>query len=75
MTAEGGSGSVALNLNNGLGAVGEFALHHAAVVGPVLARGTYTFGPPQMGRDYYQSYDLQEWMLTGIPRDPCKASG
>jgi hypothetical protein len=40
----GGSGSVALNLNNWLGAVGDFGAYHADA-GVSLAAETYTFGP------------------------------
>lgn len=43
-TANGGSGSVALNVNNWLGAVGDFGLY-ASPYGSGLAAGTYTFGP------------------------------
>ena len=45
LTAEGGSGSVALNFNGWLGAVSDFALYHSSVIGPGLAAGTYAFGP------------------------------
>jgi hypothetical protein len=44
LTANGGSGSVALNVNNWLGGVGDFGLY-ASPLGSGLAAGTYTFGP------------------------------
>jgi hypothetical protein len=40
----GGSGSVALNVNNWLGAVGDFGAYHASP-GVSLTAETYTFGP------------------------------
>lgn len=45
VTAYGGSGAVALNVNHWLGAVGDFGLYHASPFGPGLSAGTYTFGP------------------------------
>lgn len=44
-TANGGSSSVAFNVNRWLGAVGDFGLYHSSVVGPGLAAGSYAFGP------------------------------
>ncbi len=40
----GGSGSAALNVNNWLGAVGDFGVYHASP-GVSLTAETYTFGP------------------------------
>ncbi|HVH59373.1 MAG TPA: hypothetical protein VM709_03535, partial [Candidatus Sulfotelmatobacter sp.] len=45
VTAYGGSGSVALNIDHWLGAVGDVGLYHASPFGPGLSAGTYTFGP------------------------------
>jgi hypothetical protein len=45
VTAYGGAGSLALNVNNWLGVTGDVGLYHSAVVGPGLAAGTYVFGP------------------------------
>ena len=45
MTATGGSGSVAFNVNQWLGVVGDFGLYHSSVVGSGLAAGSYAFGP------------------------------
>jgi len=42
---KGSSGSAALNINNWLGAAGDFGLYHASSFGPGLSAGTYTFGP------------------------------
>jgi len=44
-TAYGGSGSVAVNVNQWLGAVSDFGLYHASPFGPGVDAGTYTFGP------------------------------
>lgn len=45
VTANGGSGSVAVNVNRWVGVVGDFGLYHSSVVGPGLAAGSYAFGP------------------------------
>jgi hypothetical protein len=45
ITAYGGSGSVALNVNNWLGAVGDFGICYASPFAPGPGAGTYTFGP------------------------------
>ena len=65
-TAEGGSGSVALNFNNWLGAVGDFALYHSAVVGPGLAAGTYTFGPRFSYRRWGRITPFTQVLLGGV---------
>lgn len=66
LTAEGGSGSVALNFNNWLGAVGDFALYRSAVVGPGLAAGTYTFGPPFSYRRWGRITPFTQVLLGGV---------
>jgi hypothetical protein len=48
----GGSGSVALNVNNWLGVVGDFGAYHASP-GVSLTAETYTFGP----RFSYRKWD------------------
>jgi hypothetical protein len=45
LMANGASGSLSLNVNNWLGAVGDFGLYHASPGGPGLLAETYTFGP------------------------------
>ena len=44
-TANGGSSSLALNLNHWLGVEGDFGLYHTSYIAPGLAAGTFTFGP------------------------------
>ena len=66
LTAEGGSGSLALNFNNWLGAVGDFALYHSAVVGPGLAAGTYTFGPRFSYRRWGRITPFTQVLLGGV---------
>ena len=51
-TMNGGSGSVALNVNNWLGVVGDFGAYHASP-GVSLTAETYTFGP----RFSYRQWD------------------
>jgi len=65
-TAEGGSSSVALNVNNWLGAVGDFALYHSAVVGPGLAAGTYTFGPRFSYRHWGRLTPFTQVLIGGV---------
>jgi hypothetical protein len=41
----GGNGSVAYNVNNWLGVVGDFGMYHASPEGVSFTTTTYTFGP------------------------------
>lgn len=66
LTAEGGGGSVALNFNNWLGAVGDFDLYHSGVVGPGLAAGTYTFGPRFSYRRWGRITPFTQVLLGGV---------
>lgn len=45
ITANGGSGSLAVNLNGWFGVASDFGVYHSGVIGSGLAAGTYTFGP------------------------------
>lgn len=68
LTAEGGSGSVALNFNNWLGAVSDFALYHSSVIGPGWRRGRTRLGrgfPVQ--REVCASAGRKDKPVVGIP--------
>jgi len=66
LTAEGGSGSVALNFNNWVGAVGDFALYHSAAIGAGLAAGTYTFGPRFSYRRWGRITPFTQVLMGGV---------
>jgi hypothetical protein len=66
LTAEGGSGSVALNFNNWLGAVSDFALYHSSVIGSGLAAGTYTFGPRFSYRHWRRITPFTQVLFGGV---------
>lgn len=66
LTANGGSGSVAFNLNNWLGAVGDFGLYHSAPVAPGLAAGTYTFGPRFSYRHWGKVTPFAQALFGGV---------
>lgn len=66
LTGEGGSGSLALNVNNWLGAVGDLALYHSAVVGAGLAAGTYMFGPRFSYRKWGRVTPFTQVLLGGV---------
>lgn len=66
VTAYGGSGSVALNLNHWLGAVGDFGLYHASPFGPGLSAGTYTFGPRFSYRHWDKFTPFAHLLLGGV---------
>ena len=66
VTAYGGSGSVALNFNNWLGAVGDFGFYHSALIGPGLAAGTYTFGPRISYRHWGRFTPFTQALLGGV---------
>jgi len=66
LTANGGSGSVALNINDWLGAVGDFGLYHASRIGPGLAAGTYTFGPRFSYRHSNRFTPFTQVLLGGV---------
>ena len=62
----GGSSSVALNVNNWLGAVGDFGFYHASPFGPGLAAGTYTFGPRFSYRHSNRFTPFAQVLLGGV---------
>jgi len=66
LTAHGGTGSVAVNVNHWLGAVGDFSLYHSALVGPGLAAGTYTFGPRFSYRHWNRVTPFAQGLLGGV---------
>jgi hypothetical protein len=66
LTAEGGSGSVALTLNSWLGAVSDFALYHSSLIGPGLAAGTYTFGPRFSYRHWGRITPFTQVLFGGV---------
>ena len=66
LTAEGGSGSVAVNFNSWLGAVSDFALYHSSVIGPGLAAGTYTFGPRFSYRHWGRITPFTQVLFGGV---------
>lgn len=66
VTAEGGSGSVALNFNGWLGAVSDFALYHSSVIGPGLAAGTYAFGPRFSYRHWRRITPFTQVLFGGV---------
>ena len=66
LTAEGGSGSVALNFNNWLGAVSDFALYHSSVIGSGLAVRTYTFGPRFSYRHWRRITPFTQVLFGGV---------
>jgi hypothetical protein len=65
ITANGGSGSVAFNFNNWLGAIGDFGLYHASALGPGLDGGTYTFGPRFSYRHWGKVTPFAEVLVGG----------
>jgi hypothetical protein len=66
VTAYGGSGSVALNINHWLGAVGDFGLYHASPFGPGVDAGTYTFGPRVSYRHWGKFTPFAQALLGGV---------
>lgn len=66
LTAEGGSGSVALNFNGWLGVVSDFALYHSSVIGPGLAAGTYAFGPRFSYRHWLRITPFTQVLFGGV---------
>jgi hypothetical protein len=65
-TAYGGSGSVALNVNNWLAVVGDFGLYHASPFGPGVDAGTYTFGPRFSYRHWGKFTPFAQVLLGGV---------
>lgn len=66
LTVHGGGGSVALNANKWLGAVGDFALYHAGPIGPGVAAGTYTFGPRFSYRHWDKFTPFAQVLVGGV---------
>jgi len=66
ITAYGGSGSAAVNLNNWLGLVGDVGLYHASPFGPGLDAGTYTFGPRVSYRHWGRVTPFGQVLLGGV---------
>jgi len=66
ITANGGSGSAALNINNWLAAAGDFGLYHASPFGPGLSAGTYTFGPRFSYRHWGRFTPFAQVLLGGV---------
>jgi hypothetical protein len=66
VTAYGGSGSAALNINHWLGAVGDVGLYHASPFAPGLAAGTYTFGPRVSYRHWGRFTPFAQVLLGGV---------
>lgn len=66
LTANGGGGSVAFNINDWLGAVGDFSLYHSAQVGPGLSAGTYTFGPRFSYRHWNKFTPFAQALFGGV---------
>lgn len=64
--ADGGSGSVAVNLNNWLGLASDFALYHAGPIGPGVAAGTYTFGPRLSYRRWNRVTPFAQVLTGGV---------
>jgi hypothetical protein len=64
-TANGGSGSVALNVNNWLGAVGDFGLY-ASPFASGLGAGTYTFGPRVSYRHWGRFTPFAQALVGGV---------
>lgn len=65
-TGYGGSGSVAVNVNQWLGAVGDFGLYHASPFGPGVDAGTYTFGPRFSYRHWGRVTPFGQILLGGV---------
>ena len=65
LTAHGGSGSLALNVNHWLGAVGDLGLY-ASPFGSGLAAGTYTFGPRFSYRHWDKFTPFAQVLLGGV---------
>jgi hypothetical protein len=61
----GGSGSVALNVNNWLGAVGDFGAYHASP-GVSLTAETYTFGPRFSYRKWGRLVPFAQVLVGGL---------
>jgi hypothetical protein len=66
VTAYGGSGSAALNVNNWLGVVGDVGLYHASPFGPGVDAGTYTFGPRVSRRHWGRVIPFAQVLLGGV---------
>jgi hypothetical protein len=66
LTGYGGNGSVALNVNNWLGAVGDFGLYHASPFGPGVDAGTYTFGPRASYRHWGRFTPFAQVLAGGV---------
>jgi len=66
ITANGGSASVALNINHWLGAAGDFGLYHASPFGPGLSAGTYAFGPRFSYRHWGRFTPFAQVLLGGV---------
>jgi hypothetical protein len=66
VTAYGGSGSVALNVNNWFGVVGDFGLYHASPFGPGIDAGTYTFGPRFSYRRWNRFTPFAQALVGGV---------
>jgi len=66
VTAYGGSGSVALNVNHWLGAVGDFGVYHASPFGPGVDAGTYMFGPRVSYRHWGRVTPFGQVLLGGV---------
>jgi hypothetical protein len=65
-TGYGGSGSVALNVNDWLGLVGDVGLYHSSPFGPGLDAGTYTFGPRVSYRRWGRFTPFGQVLLGGV---------
>jgi len=66
LTANGGSGSTALNINHWLGAVGDFGLYHSAPIASGIAAGTYTFGPRFSYRHWGRLTPFSQVLIGGV---------
>jgi len=65
LLANGGSGSLSFNVNNWLGAVGDFGVYHASPVGPGLLAETYSFGPRFSYRRWDRLIPFGQFLLGG----------
>lgn len=63
LMGNGGSGAVALSINNWLGAVGDFGVYDAPAGG--LVAGTYTFGPRFSYRHWDRLIPFAQILLGG----------
>jgi hypothetical protein len=66
LTASGGGGSLAWNINDWLGAVGDFAVYHSTPVGPGVDAGTYMFGPRASYRHWGRFTLFAQVLIGGV---------